>query len=43
MKKILFLVVCVAMFSSCDELRQNEKLKSQNESLSVALAERDAE
>ena len=43
MKKILFLVVCVAMFSSCDEMMQNEKLKSQNESLSVALAERDAE
>ena len=43
MKKILFLVVCVAMFSSCDEMKQNEKLKSQNESLSVALAERDAE
>ena len=43
MKKLLLLSVCVAMFSSCGEMKKNEALKAQNDSLNVALAERDAE
>ena len=43
MKKLLLLSVCVAMLSSCGEMKKNEALKAQNDSLNVALAERDAE
>ena len=43
MKKLLLLSVCVAMFSSCGEMKKNEALKAQNDSLNVALAERDAD
>lgn len=43
MKKFLFLSVCVAMLSSCGNMTRNEALKAQNDSLNVALAERDAE
>ena len=43
MKKLLLLSVCVAMFSSCGEMKKNEALKARNDSLNVALAERDAE
>ena len=43
MKKLLLLSVCIAMFSSCGEMKKNEALKAQNDSLNVALAERDAE
>ena len=34
---------CVALLASCGNRAQNEALKAQNDSLSVALAERDAE
>lgn len=43
MKKLLFLSVCAALLSACGNQAQNERLKSENDSLSVALAERDAE
>lgn len=43
MKKLLLLSVCIAMLSSCGEMKKNEALKAQNDSLNVALAERDAE
>ena len=44
MKKILFVSVCMALLvSSCGQSKRNESLKAQNDSLSVALAERDAE
>ena len=43
MKKLLFLSVCVALLSSCGNRSQNEALKAQNDSLTVALSERDAE
>ena len=43
MKKLLFLSVCVAFLSSCGNRAQNEALKAQNDSLTVALSERDAE
>ena len=43
MKKLLLLSVCIAMFSSCGEMKKNEALKAQNDSLNIALAERDAE
>ena len=43
MKKLLFLSVCVALLSSCSNRAQNEALKAQNDSLTVALSERDAE
>lgn len=43
MKKLLFLSVCVALLSSCGNRAQNEALKAQNDSLTVALSERDAE
>ena len=43
MKKLLLLSVCIAMYSSCGEMKKNEALKAQNDSLNVALAERDAE
>ena len=43
MKKLLLLSVCIAMLTSCGELKKNETLKAQNDSLNVALAERDAE
>ena len=43
MKKLLFLSVCVAFMSSCGNRAQNEVLKAQNDSLTVALSERDAE
>lgn len=43
MKKLLLLCVGVALLSSCGEMKRNEALKAQNDSLNVALAERDAE
>lgn len=43
MKKLLFLSVCVALLSSCGNRAQNEALKAQNDSLTIALSERDAE
>ena len=43
MKKLLFLSVCMALLSSCDNRAQNEALKAQNDSLTIALSERDAE
>ena len=43
MKKLLFLSVCMALLSSCGTRAQNEALKAQNDSLTIALSERDAE
>lgn len=43
MKKLLVLSVCVALLSSCGNVKRNEALKAQNDSLNVALAEKDAE
>ena len=44
MKKLLLLSVCAIALSSCGEIKKsNEALKAQNDSLNVALAERDAE
>lgn len=43
MKKLLFLSVCVALLSSCGNRAQNEALKAQNDSLTLALSERDSE
>lgn len=43
MKKILILMVGVTLLSSCGEMQRNKNLKAQNDSLSVVLAERDAE
>lgn len=43
MKKLLLLSVCVLTLSSCGNRAQNEALKAQNDSLTLALSERDAE
>ena len=43
MKKLLLAVGCVVLLTSCGNRAQNEALKAQNDSLSVALAEKDAE
>lgn len=43
MKKLLLVVGCVALLASCGNRAKNEALKAQNDSLSVALAEKDAE
>ena len=43
MKQILFLLVGVALLSSCGEMQRNKSLKAENDSLNLALAERDAE
>ncbi len=43
MKKLLLAVGCVALLASCGNRAKNEALKAQNDSLSVALAEKDAE
>ena len=43
MKKLLLLSVCVALLSSCGNRAQNEALKAQNDSLTMALTERDLE
>ena len=43
MKKILLLSVCVALLSSCGNMGKNDAIKSQNDSLSQVLAQRDAE
>ena len=43
MKKILLLSVCVALLSSCGNMGRNDAMKSQNDSLSQVLAQRDAE
>lgn len=43
MKKLLFLSVCVVLLSSCGNRAQNEALKAQNDSLTLALSERDLE
>lgn len=43
MKKILLFVLGVALLSSCGEMQRNKNLQAENDSLNVALAERDAE
>ena len=43
MKKLLLVVGCTALLASCGNKAQNQALKAQNDSLSVALAEREAE
>lgn len=43
MKKTLFLLVSVAMLSSCGEMKRNETLKAENDSLNMELAQREAE
>lgn len=43
MKKILLLSICVALLSSCGNMGKNDAMKSQNDSLSQVLAQRDAE
>lgn len=43
MKKLLLLSVCVLALSSCGNRAQNEALRAQNDSLTLALSERDAE
>lgn len=43
MKKLLVLTLCVAILSSCGNVKKNESLQAQNDSLNIALAERDAE
>ena len=43
MKKLLLLTVCVAMLSACGNMKRNESLQAENDSLNVALSERDAE
>ena len=43
MKKILLFSVCVALLSSCGNMGKNDAMKSQNDSLSQVLAQRDAE
>ena len=43
MKKILLFSVCVALLSSCGNMGKNGAMKSQNDSLSQVLAQRDAE
>lgn len=43
MKKLLLLFVCAAMMVSCVDMGKNNSLKTQNDSLNAALAERDAE
>lgn len=43
MKKLLLLTMCVVALSSCGNRAQNEALKAQNDSLTWALTERDAE
>ena len=43
MKKLLLLLACVGFFSSCGDMKKNQSLKVENDSLNAALAERDAE
>ena len=43
MKKLLFLLVCVALLASCGNAGKNEALKAENDSLTATLASRDAE
>lgn len=43
MKKVLLLAACIAVFASCDFNGERGKLKSENDSLSVALSQRNAE
>ena len=43
MKRLLLVVGCAALLTSCGNKAQNQALKAQNDSLSVALAEREAE
>ena len=43
MKKLLVLILGVAMLSSCGNMKRNESLQSQNDSLNLALDARDAE
>ena len=43
MKKTLFLLVSIAMLSSCGEMKRNETLKAENDSLNMELAQREAE
>ena len=43
MKKLLLLFVCAAMMASCGNMGKNDSLRTQNDSLNAALAERDAE
>ena len=43
MKKLIVLSVCIALLSSCGDKAKNKALQSQNDSLMVELASRDAE
>ena len=43
MKKLLVLILGVAMLSSCGNMKRNESLQAQNDSLNLALDARDAE
>ena len=43
MKKILLFSVCAVLLSSCGNMGKNDAMKSQNDSLSQVLAQRDAE
>lgn len=43
MKKLLLLLVCAGFLASCGESKKTQSLKAENDSLNVALAERDAE
>lgn len=43
MKKLLVLSLCVGMLSSCGNMKRNESLQAENDSLNMVLSERDAE
>ena len=43
MKKLLVLILGVAMLSACGNMKRNESLQAQNDSLNLALDARDAE
>ena len=43
MKKLVWTMACVAMLASCGNKAKNEALQAQNDSLVVALAEKEAE
>lgn len=43
MKQLTLLLVCMAMLASCDSITGKKKLQAENDSLAVALAQRDTE
>lgn len=43
MKKIVALVLCAATLAACNNLSGNKELTAENDSLKVALSQRDAE